>query len=71
VDAIFAFQLVWREYEGDNTLDVVLHGLRFLERRGIGFGVNRGYGSIVFDSLTMDGVPVELPGEAQPRRGMA
>jgi CRISPR-associated protein Csm3 len=61
--ATFAFRLVWREYEGDDTLGMLVHGLRCLERRGIGFGVERGYGRIAFDTMTMDGVHVDLPGE--------
>ncbi len=61
--ATFLFQLVWREYAGDDTLGVLLHGLRCLERHGIGFDVTRGFGRIHFDTLAMDGVTIDLPGE--------
>jgi CRISPR-associated protein Csm3 len=61
-EATFTFRLVWREYEGDDTLGVLLHGLRCLERHGLGFGVNQGFGRIRFDTLTMDGEVIDLPG---------
>lgn len=61
--ATFTFHMVWREYAGDDTLGVLLHGLRCLERHGLGFGVKRGFGHIRFDTLTMDGETIDLPGE--------
>ena len=68
--ASFRFQLVWREYDGDRTLDVLRHGLSLLVDRGIGFGVSRGFGRIALDDLKLDGEPLELPNIYQRIEGL-
>jgi len=59
----FTLSITLKQYEGDGEelLDLVKKGLRLIELDGLGGGISRGSGQVIFENLRIDGNPFELP----------
>ena len=61
----FRFAVTVKVLEGDGDLvRKLLEGMRLLEKDGLGGSVSRGYGKILFRSLTQDGTDIQSSFEA-------
>ena len=57
--ARFDFRLTLKVIDGENLLELLLHGLKLLTADSLGGSGSRGYGKIAFSELKLDGEPIQ------------